>query len=85
MPSLNEIKERRKLNDAFLAGEKILGIKFRHNSQVAFFCADGVRGKGWIVGVEPLQPEPIYTIECCDGSEDKEVPESKMELISEVG
>ena len=81
MPSPDEIKERRNLNDAFLAGEKILGIKFRHNSHVAFFCADGVRCEGWIVSVEPLQPEPIYTVECCDGSGDEEVPESKMELI----
>ena len=79
MPSLDDIRERRRLNDAFLAGEKILGIKFRHNSHVTFFGADGVRCEGWIVSVEPLKPEPIYTIECCDGSGDEDVPESKIE------
>ena len=81
MPSPDQNKERLKLNNAYLAGEKIPGIKFRHNSRVAFIGADDVRCEGWIVGVEPLQPEPIYTIECCDGSEDEEVAESKLELI----
>jgi hypothetical protein len=81
MPSPDEIKERRILNDAFLAGERILGIRFRHNSHVAFSGADGVRCEGWIVSVEPAKPEPIYTVECCDGSGDEEVLESKIELI----
>jgi hypothetical protein len=81
MPSLDAIRERRKLNDAFLAGEKIPGIKFRHNSHVAFLGADSARFEGWIVSVEPLQPEPLYTVECCDGSGDEDVPESKIVLI----
>jgi hypothetical protein len=81
MPSPDEIKERRKLSNAFLSGEKILGIKFRHNSHVAFLGADGVRCEGWIVSVEALQPQPIYTVECCDGSGDEQVPESNIELL----
>ena len=80
MPSPDEIKERLKLSDAFLAGERILGIKFRHNSHVAFVSEDGVRYEGWIVSAS-YQPESIYTVECCDGSGDEEVPESKIELI----
>ena len=31
--------------------------------------------------VVPLQPEPVYTVECSDGSGDEQVPESKIELI----
>ena len=81
MPSPDEIKRRRDLNNAFLAGEKILGIKFRHNSKVVFVAADGVRREGWIVSVGTTEPEAIYTIDRCDGGGDEEVIESKMELI----
>jgi hypothetical protein len=81
MPTPEEIKERSRLNNAFLAGEKILGIKFRHNSHVAFVGADGIRCEGWIVSVGPIEPEPVYTVERCDGGGDKEVLESKLELI----
>jgi hypothetical protein len=80
MPTPDEIKKQCSLNNAFLAGEKILGIKFRHNSQVAFVGADG-RCEGWIVSVGPTEPEPVYTVERCDGSGDEEVLESKLELI----
>jgi len=81
MPTPEEIKERSRLNNAFLAGEKILGIKFRHNSHVAFVGEDGVRSEGWIVGVGPIEPEPVYTVERCDAGRDQEVLESKLELI----
>lgn len=81
MPTPEEIKERSRLNRAFLGGEKILGIKFRYNSLVAFVNVDGIRSEGWIVGVGPIEPEAIYTIECCDGSADEEVLESKLHLI----
>ena len=39
---------------------------------------------GWIVAVGPLEPEPIYTVERGDGGGDEEVPESKIELISDA-
>ena len=81
MPTLEEIKERSRLNKAFLGEEKILGINFRHNSHVAFVGEDGIRSEGWIVGVGPTEPEPVYTVECCDGSGDEDVLESKLELI----
>lgn len=81
MPSPNEIQTRRKLKNAFLAGEKILGIKFRHNSHVAFVDSDDVRREGWIVSVGPIQPQPVYTIERCDGGGDDDVVESRIELI----
>ena len=81
MPTPEEIKERSRLNNAFLAGEKILGIKFRHNSQVAFVGADRVRNEGWIVAVGPIEPEPVYTVERCDGGGDEEILESKLEII----
>ena len=75
MPSPDKNKERFKLSGAFRAGERIFGIKFRYNSRAAFFSADGVRCEGWIVSVEPLQPEPICNVEYCDGSGDEEVSE----------
>jgi hypothetical protein len=81
MSSPEKIKKRRTMNDAFLAGVRIFGIRFRHNSRVAFTGADGVRCEGWIVSVEPVEPEPIYTVELCNGGGDEEVLESKMELI----
>ena len=59
----------------------ILGIKFRHNCQVVFVGDDGVRKEGWVLAVGPIGPEPVYTVECCDGSGEEEVLESKLELI----
>lgn len=76
----DEIQKHRDLNNAFLGGEKILGIKFRHNSLVEFESSEsGERLEGWIVAVGPVQPEPIYTVERCDGG-DEEVIESKLTL-----
>ena len=80
MPTSDEIKKRLDLINAFLAGEKILGIKHQHNSHVAFE-EDGHRVEGWIVSVEPIKPEPIYTVERCDGGGDEEIVESRIELI----
>lgn len=81
MPLSDENRNRRKLNDAFLAGEKILGIRFRHNSHVAFDDSGDVRREGWIVSVGPIEPQPVYTIERCDGGGDEDVIESRIELI----
>jgi hypothetical protein len=71
----------RNLNDAYLAGERILGIKFRHNSHVTFRDQDDIRVEGWIVSVRPIEPQPIYTVERCDGGGDEEVAESRIEII----
>ena len=81
MSTSDEIKKRRDLNNAFLAGQKILTIKFSYNSHVAFRSQDGLRLEGWIVSVGPLEPEPMYTVERCDGGGDEEVAESKLELV----
>ena len=81
MTTLKEIQEHKRQKDAFLAGEKIFGIKFRHNSLVAFVDADNVRSEGWIVAVGPIEPEPVYTIERRDRGPDEEVLESKLELL----
>ena len=83
MPISDEIKKRSDLNNAFLAGEKILGIKFRHNSLVAFQVQDGIRLEGWIVSVGPIEPEPIYTVERSDGGGNEEVLQSRIELITD--
>lgn len=81
MASSDEIKRLRDLSNAFLAGKKIVGVKYRHNSSVVFVDARGVRCEGWIVGVGPIEPEPVYTIERSDGGGDEEVIESNVELI----
>lgn len=81
MPSSDEIKARLNLSNAFLAGQKIFGIKFRHNSRVSFENHDGVPVEGWIVSVGPIQPEPIYTVERSDGRGDEEVIESRIKLL----
>lgn len=81
MPTSDEIKTRRDLNNAYLAGERIFGVRFRHNSHVAFRDQDDLRVEGWIVSVGPIEPEPIYTIERCDGNGDEEVSESRIHLI----
>jgi hypothetical protein len=81
MTTSDEIKKNIELNNAFLAGEKILGIKFRHNSHVAFLEKDGKRIEGWVVAVGPIEPEPIYTVERSDGGGDEEIFESRIELI----
>ena len=69
------------MGNAFLAGEKITGIKFRHNSHVRCVDADEVAFEGWIVSVGPFEPEPLYTIERGDGGGDEEVLEANITLI----
>jgi hypothetical protein len=81
MPIDQDRKTQIAMGNAFLAGEKIAGIKFRHNSHVRCEDSDGVTFEGWIVSVGPFDPEPIYTIERSDGGGDEEVLESKVALI----
>jgi hypothetical protein len=81
MPTDQDRKTQIAMGNAFLAGEKIAGIKFRHNSHVRCEDSDGVTFEGWIVSVGPFEPEPIYTIERSDGDGDEEVSESRVALI----
>jgi len=81
MTDLEERIRNQKLSKAYLSGERIFGVKFRHNSQVRFIDEDGNRAKGWIVAVGPIEPEPVYTVERADGEGDEEILESKIELI----
>ena len=83
MARAEDLRNRQRLSNAFLAGEKIFGIKFRHNSLVAFRNDAGERFEGWIVAVGPVDPEPLYTVERCDGGGDEEVVESRIELITD--
>ncbi len=81
---MNDSEERRKalaLSNAFLAGERINGVKFSHNSQVRILSSSGASAEGWVVAVGPFEPEPIYTVERSDGNGDEEVRESELELI----
>ncbi|MCR9055411.1 MAG: hypothetical protein NXI26_26455 [bacterium] len=81
MTSIEDRKRELKLSNAFLGGERILGVKYRHNSQVTFSDADGSRVLGWIVSVGPVEPHPIYTVERTDGQGDVEIAESELELV----
>ncbi len=81
MSTLEEGKRQLKLSNAYMAGELILGVKYRHNSQVRFTDEEGEKAEGWVVGVGPAEPEPIYTIERSDGGGDEEVKQSEITLI----
>ena len=76
-----QIKERNRLNRAFVSSERLPGIKFIYNSLVSFVDENGVGHDGWIVAVTTGEQEPVYTIECRDGAEDAEVRESVLQLI----
>lgn len=81
MSNLEDRKRNLELSNAYISGEKICGVKYRHNSHVSFQDTDGKSYEGWIVSVGPIEPEPIYTIERTDGSGNQEVKESIIELI----
>jgi hypothetical protein len=81
MSTLEERKKQLKLSNAYLGGERIFGVKYRHNSHISFTDEIGVAIEGWIVGVGPIEPEPIYTIERADGGGDEEIKETLITLI----
>jgi len=83
MTNLEDRKHQQDLSKRYVAGEKILGDKFRHNSHVSFTDESGQDAEGWIVGVGPIEPETVYTIERSDGLGDEEVRESVVKLLSD--
>ena len=81
---MNDLEERKKqlaLSNAYLAGDKIFGVKFRHNSHASFSNENGENIEGWIVSVDRIEPVPAYTVERSDGQGDEEVLETNMELV----
>ncbi len=81
MSSVEDRKHHQDLSKRYLAGENILGVRFRHNSRVSYTDESGKVAEGWIVGVGPVEPEPVYTIERSDGSGAEEVRESVVKLL----
>jgi hypothetical protein len=81
MCSAEDRKKQLQLSNAFIAGERILNVKFRHNSHVSFIDEDGEKAEGSIVSVGPIEPEPVYTVERSDGNGDEEVKESLIKLL----
>ena len=81
MSNVEDRKRHRDLSKRYLSGEKILGVKFRHNSRVSYTAESGKVAEGWIVVVGQVEPEPVYTIERSDGSGDEEVRESVVKLL----
>ncbi len=81
MSKADERRKQQKLSTAYVKGEKLPGIRFRHNSQVSFRDTAGKTVEGWIVGVDPGKSIPIYNIERCDHLPDEEVAESNLTLL----
>jgi len=81
MDTKEERKKQLELSNAYLGGEKIGGVKYRHNSVVSYVDLDGNEVEGWIVSVGPLEPMPIYTVERSDGQGDEEIPEANLKLV----
>lgn len=71
------------MNAAWLAGEKIDGLKFLHNSIVEVTLRDATIKAGWIVAASTDGPEPIYTVEAQDGSGDIETPEFALRSVDQ--
>jgi hypothetical protein len=72
-----------RLNSAWLAGEKVDGLKFLHNSIVEVTLPDAATKTGWIVAASVEGPEPIYTVEAQDGSGDIQSPESALRGVDQ--
>ena len=83
MSTPHDVERRLRWANAYLAGERIAGVKFRHNSLVRFTDQHGDSSEGWTVTVRPSEPEPVYVVERADGAGDEEVSESLIELISD--
>jgi len=71
------------LNAAWLAGAKVDGLQFLHNSIAEVTLPDGTTKTGWIVAATVNGPEPVYTLEARDGSGDVECPESVLRRVAE--
>jgi hypothetical protein len=69
------------LNNEWLAGKRIEGLRFLHNSFVKTTLLDGTTKTGWIVSAHQGTEEPIYTVEAEDGSGDIESVESAITII----
>lgn len=69
------------LKRAWLSGEKIDDLQFRHNSMVEVTLSDGTTKTGWIVAASVDGPEPIYTVEGRHGSGDIECQESALKKV----
>lgn len=76
--SSDEKKTFARLNDAWLAGQQVDGLKFLHNSIVEVTLQDTTVKTGWIIAATTGGPEPVYTVEAQDGSGDIECPESAL-------
>ena len=57
-------------------------MKYRHNSRVSFVDDNGAKVVGWIISVGPIEPIPVYTVECSNGQGDVQVLEDKIQLLS---
>ncbi len=81
MTTAEERIKQRDLSNAYISGELIFDVKYHHNSQIEF-TDDGQIVEGWIVGVGPIEPEPIYTIQRADGGQDEEILESMIKVLN---
>ena len=63
-------------------GTSIAGVLFPYNAHVDVISGPFAGQDGWLVGVDPTGPEPIYTVEIQDGEPNAEVPQSSLRLAT---
>ena len=63
---------------AWLAGETVSGAKLNYNQRVRAVTGEYEGEEGWVVGIEPRDVEPIYTVEFPEAHPCAEVPESSL-------
>jgi hypothetical protein len=67
------------LNQAFLAGDYINGVRFKHNDYVLVWSGSHIGTAGSLVSLLSLEPEPTFIIELESG-QDAEVIQADIQL-----
>jgi hypothetical protein len=62
--------------DPWVAGEAIPGIAHKYNAYVEIVGGPHNGESGWLVSVDPLGSEPVYTVELESRGPDAQVPQS---------
>jgi transcription antitermination factor NusG len=69
------------LNQSFLAGEQIQGLRFKHNDYVSVISGPHAGIAGSLVSLLSLDPEPIFVMELESGR-DAEVAQTDIQLVN---
>jgi hypothetical protein len=66
--------------NAFLAGELLPGVRFRHNDYVRITSGSHAGNLGSLISVDELGADPLLLIELESG-QDVKAPQSAVELV----